>query len=100
MGERDTQQNIVAAKARCDIAVRSSRAVFLTNWAYVDHLLSRRALGRAAPHATVGEVYYVLNGDGDVTVNSETAAIRKGDASLSCPTSRTRSPTMARRIWS
>ena len=42
--------------------------------------MSRRAARKGCTrHATVGEVYYVLNGNGDVTVASETAAIRKGD---------------------
>jgi mannose-6-phosphate isomerase-like protein (cupin superfamily) len=31
-------------------------------------------------HAGVEEVYYVLNGEGEVTVGTETAAIHKGDA--------------------
>ncbi len=55
--------------------------VFLTNWAYVDHLLippgASEGLHR---HRGVEEIYYVLNGDGQVRVNDETAEIHKGDA--------------------
>jgi mannose-6-phosphate isomerase-like protein (cupin superfamily) len=54
--------------------------VFLTNWAYVDHLLippgASEGLHR---HRGVEEIYYVLNGDGQVKVNDETAEIHKGD---------------------
>lgn len=56
-------------------------SVFFTPWAYVDHVL-------VAPGGTTGtttlpglsEAYYVIAGDGTVTVNGETVAIKKGDA--------------------
>jgi mannose-6-phosphate isomerase-like protein (cupin superfamily) len=56
-------------------------SVFYTPWAYVDHLL-------VAANGTTGtttlpdlsEAYYVMAGDGTVTVNGETVAIKKGDA--------------------
>jgi mannose-6-phosphate isomerase-like protein (cupin superfamily) len=54
--------------------------IFSTTWSYVDHLL-------IPPGATVGartlpnisEIYYVMAGEGTVTVNGESAPIRSGD---------------------
>jgi mannose-6-phosphate isomerase-like protein (cupin superfamily) len=55
--------------------------VFLTTWSYVDHLvLPPGASDGLHRHAGVEEVYYVINGTGEASVGSETAAIRKGDA--------------------
>jgi mannose-6-phosphate isomerase-like protein (cupin superfamily) len=66
-------------------SVRYRRAldsdVFLTNWAYVDHLLiPAGASDGLHRHRGVEEIYYVLSGDGQVQVGSETADIHKGDA--------------------
>ncbi len=55
--------------------------VFFTNWSYVDHLVlpSGTSEGRHL-HVGVEEVYYVMNGTGQVRVNEETTALRAGDA--------------------
>ena len=58
-----------------------SPSVFYTAWAYVDHVLV--APGATLPQSRypdLTEAYYVISGDGSVTVDGETAAIRKGDA--------------------
>ncbi len=55
--------------------------VFYTNWSYVDHvLLPPGAALSAHRHENVEEFYYVMNGEGKVTVNKETATVKKGDA--------------------
>jgi mannose-6-phosphate isomerase-like protein (cupin superfamily) len=58
-----------------------SPSVFFTAWSYVDHELV--APGASVPQTAtpnMSEAYYVISGDGSVTVNGETVAIRKGDA--------------------
>jgi len=55
--------------------------VFYTNWSYVDHLLlpAGVTVGRHR-HEGVEEFYYVMNGEGRVLIDKESAPIRKGDA--------------------
>ena len=57
-------------------------SVFYTPWAYVDHeLIAARAAIPAPPRLPdLSEAYYVMSGEGSVTVNGETVAIKKGDA--------------------
>jgi mannose-6-phosphate isomerase-like protein (cupin superfamily) len=55
--------------------------VFLTNWAYVDHLvLPPGASEGRHKHRGVEEIYYVMDGSGEAEVNLETASIHTGDA--------------------
>lgn len=56
-------------------------SVFYTPWAYVDHVLIQP--GASLPetrYPDMSEAYYVISGDGSVTVDGETVAVRKGDA--------------------
>jgi mannose-6-phosphate isomerase-like protein (cupin superfamily) len=58
-----------------------SPSVFYTAWSYVDHVLL--APGASLPEtrfADMSEAYYVISGDGSVTVNGEMVVIKKGDA--------------------
>ena len=58
-----------------------SPSVFYTAWSYVDHELIAPG-GDTGTSATpnMSEAYYVMSGEGSVTVNGETVAIKKGDA--------------------
>ncbi|MBU3077543.1 cupin domain-containing protein [Sphingomonas quercus] len=55
--------------------------VFSTPWSYVDHIMMAPG-GTLAAHAQaeMSEVYYVMAGAGEITVGTETAAIKAGDA--------------------
>jgi len=56
-------------------------AVFYTPWAYVDHLIVQPGAGIGkSKMADMSEAYYVISGDGSVTLDGETAAIKTGDA--------------------
>jgi mannose-6-phosphate isomerase-like protein (cupin superfamily) len=59
-------------------------AVFSTTWSYVDHVVvPPGATTPELPHDSVGEAYYVLGGEGTITVKGAaggTAPVRTGDA--------------------
>ena len=56
-------------------------AMFYTPWAYVDHLIVQRGANTGTSRmADMSEAYYVISGDGSVTVDGETVAIKIGDA--------------------
>jgi mannose-6-phosphate isomerase-like protein (cupin superfamily) len=59
-------------------------AVFSTTWSYIDHVLVPPGTTTAElAHETIGEAYYVLGGEGTISVKgatSGTAPVRTGDA--------------------
>jgi mannose-6-phosphate isomerase-like protein (cupin superfamily) len=56
-------------------------SVFAGPWAYTDHLvLPPGASAGQQVHRGVAEVYYVMAGNGRITVGAETAAVQEGDA--------------------
>ena len=55
--------------------------VFFTPWSFVDHILISKG-GKMAPAASpiMSEAYYIMSGEGTVTVEGETQPIKQGDA--------------------
>jgi mannose-6-phosphate isomerase-like protein (cupin superfamily) len=70
-------------------SVRYRRAlgpeVFRTNWGYVDHLVlpPQSSLGYHR-HDGVEEVFYIMSGDGSVTLDGEVVKLSKGDGFAVC----------------
>jgi len=77
-----------AVSAAAPNSVRSRRAagaaMFSTTWSYIDHVLvPPGAATPELPHDGLAEAYYVLGGEGTISVagiESGTAAVRAGDA--------------------
>ncbi len=56
-------------------------SIFFSPWAYYDHVMIAPNGGTVSTTSSdMSEAYYVISGDGSVTVNGETVAIKKGDA--------------------
>jgi len=55
-------------------------AVFFTSWSYVDHLIlpPRSSVGPKAK-SDMAEAYFVISGEGDISLGSEKAKIHAGD---------------------
>jgi hypothetical protein len=71
----------LAAKGTVQYRRALSPSVFLGPWAYVDHLvLAPGSATSPQTHQEIGEFFYVMAGEGSVTVGSESAQIKSGDA--------------------
>ena len=77
-----------AALLKASGAIRARRvagpAMFSTTWSFLDHMVvPPGASTTTAPHDAVAEAYYVIGGEGSISVTGTetgTAAIRAGDA--------------------
>ena len=71
----------VAAKGTVEYRRALPPSVFLGPWAYVDHIVVAPGSATSSQaHQEIGEFYYVMAGEGSVTVGAETAQIKSGDA--------------------
>lgn len=80
LGARHTTQNYRGGTGTVKHRRALEPSVFRSNWAYVDHLVIAPGASEGLHrHPYLGEVYYVLNGEGEIRVNHEAASIEKGD---------------------
>ncbi|HET6958681.1 MAG TPA: cupin domain-containing protein [Vicinamibacterales bacterium] len=84
-GARGRGEPTPAADAHAVLSRRvMGPAVFSTTWSYVDHVVvPAGATMPERPHDGVGEAYYVLGGEGSISVKGAqagTASVRAGDA--------------------
>ncbi|MFC4094939.1 cupin domain-containing protein [Euzebyella saccharophila] len=55
--------------------------VFKTNWNHVDHVsIAKRSMSKPRQLSGVEEVYYVIKGSGEVSVNGKSTAIKQDDS--------------------
>lgn len=73
--------NLHGGKGTVSYARKIGPSFFRTNWAYVDHLLvpPGASVGKHL-HNGVEEFYYVMDGNGEITLNEETAQVKAGEA--------------------
>ncbi len=75
------QENMLGGKGTAQYRRALGPEDFFSNWAYVDHIVlpAGASLGRHR-HAGIEEIFYVVEGEGTVEVDKESAPIRKGAA--------------------
>jgi uncharacterized RmlC-like cupin family protein len=73
--------NLHGGKGTVSYARKIGPSFFRTNWAYVDHLLvpAGTSVGKHL-HNGVEEFYYVMSGNGEITIDDQSAPVKAGDA--------------------
>ena len=76
-----TSSILAALRDSAPVNVSRLCSEFFTAWAYLDHeLIAPGGDTGSVTLADRSEAEYVMSGEGSVTVNGETVAIKKGDA--------------------